>query len=134
MNLKLKRFGITMLSFLLLLTSIVPAYALEGRASPVFESGYVITDSSLYTEFGASTQKDVKNLYVSSVTLQEMDRKGNVLSSKALAAPTEKVHDNCDITVWKTYSATSGKKYRIKAVFYADGYYITRYSNIVTYR
>lgn len=51
MNLKLKRFGITMLSFLLLLINIVSAYALEGRASPVFESGYVITDSSLYTEF-----------------------------------------------------------------------------------
>ena len=134
MNLKLKRFGITMLSSLLLLINIVSAYALEGRASPVFESGYVITDSSLYTEFGAATKKDVKNLYVSSVTLQEMDGNGNVLSSKALAAPTEKVHDNCDITVWKTYSATSGKKYRIKAVFYADGYYITRYSNIVTYR
>ena len=57
MNLKLKRFGITMLSFLLLLINIVSAYALEGRASPVFESGYVITDSSLYTEFGAATKK-----------------------------------------------------------------------------
>ena len=78
MNLKLKRFGITMLSFLLLLINIVSAYALEGRASPVFESGYVITDSSLYTEFGAATKKDVKNLYVSSVTLQEMDGNGNV--------------------------------------------------------
>ena len=78
MNLKLKRFGVTMLSFLLLFINIVSAYALEGRASPVFESGYVITDSSLYTEFGAATKKDVKNLYVSSVTLQEMDGNGKL--------------------------------------------------------
>lgn len=37
-------------------------------------------------------------------------------------------------TAWATYSGTKGKQYRIMAVFVADGYTITRYSNTVTYK
>ena len=110
------------------------AYASEDRASPIFESGYVITGSDLYTEFGASTKKNVSNLYVSSVQLQEMDQNNAVVSSKSVTAPSYKVQNDSNYTAWKTYTGTSGKRYRVKAVFYADGYYITRYSNIVTYQ
>ena len=110
------------------------ACASEDRASPIFESGYVITGSDLYTEFGASTKKNVSNLYVSSVQLQEMDRNDTVVSSKSVTVPSYKVQNDSNYTAWKTYSGTSGKRYRVKAVFYADGYYITRYSNIVIYQ
>lgn len=110
-----------------------PAVAIEPRESPVFESGYVMIDSSLFTEFGAATHKVCKSIYVSSCTLQEMNSAGAVVSSTSLTPPTTKAQNASDFTAWATYSGTSGKRYRIKAVFYADGYTITRYSNTITY-
>lgn len=110
------------------------AYALELRASPVFESGYVMTGRDLFTEFGASAHKICKEIYVSSCTLQEMDSNGNVIASTSLTPPSDVAKDMSNFTAWATYSGTSGKRYRIKAVFTADGYTITRYSKIVTYQ
>ncbi|WP_461811514.1 hypothetical protein [Faecalimonas sp.] len=101
-------------------------------ASPVFESGYIAMNKSLYTEFGASTKKICDEIYVSSCTLQEMDKNDKVISSTEVTPPSDVAKNTSNFTAWETYSGTSGKRYRMKAVFSADGYTITRYSRIVT--
>lgn len=125
------------ISFLCLFTLLLPvgfASATVFRASKVFESGYVITGSDLYTEFGASTRKEYPVIYVSSCTLQEMDDNDKVVASTKLTPPSDKAENASDFVAWKTYSGTSGKKYRIKAVFSAGGETITRYSTTVVYK
>ncbi len=105
----------------------------DQQASPVFDSGYVMIGSDLFAEFGASALVQCSSIYVSSCSLQEMN--GNtVVRTITLTPPSTRVTNAYDFTAWKSYagSGTSGKRYRIKAVFYGNGYTITRYSNIVT--
>lgn len=127
-------YGVLSLCIMMVLFSAIPASAIENRASDMFESTYVITGNDLYTEFGASTRRNADSIYVSSCTLEEMDNAGNVVASTRLTPPSKIVKDTSNYTADATYSGTSGKRYRIKAVFYADGYTVTSYSKIVTYR
>ena len=123
------------LSVLCLLTLFVGSIAVAAeRASEVFESAYVMTGSDLYTEFGASTRRNVPSIYVSSCTLQEMDKNDKVVASKSLTPPSDKAVNASDFVAWKTFSGTSGKRYRIKAVFSAGGETMTCYSTIVEYK
>lgn len=131
---KMKHFHSIILACCIMMLAIATASADERRASDMFESTYVITGSDLYTEFGASTRRNADSIYVLSCTLQEMDDDDNVIDSTSLTPPSLVVHDTSNFTADATYSGTPGKRYRIKAVFYADGYTVTSYSRIVTYR
>lgn len=117
---------------MLLLMGTTTALAIETRASEMFCETYVMVNSQLSVEFGASTYKNAKALYVSSCTLQEMNSNNQVIASTSLTPPDTTVNNGSDYTATANYSGTSGKRYRIKAVFYADGYTVTSYSRIVT--
>lgn len=128
------RKAMAVLSILCLITLFFGGIAVaDARASKAFESGYVMTGSYLYTEFGASSRNNYPSIYVSSCTLQEMDANDKVVSSKSLTPPSDKAEDASDFVAWKTYSGTKGKRYRIKAVFSAGGEAMTCYSTIVEY-
>lgn len=116
----------------IMLLGVAAASATEYRASDMFESTFVITGSDLYTEFGASTRRNAESIYVSSCTLEEMDSRGQVVTSTELTPPSKIATNTSNFGADATYSGTSGKRYRIKAVFYADGYTVTSYSKIVT--
>ena len=124
------------LAFVLALTAFM-AFSLSAiaqiDASQVFESGYVMLDTDLFVEFGAATRYSCDEIYVSSCKLQEMDSSGNVVSSKSLTAPSTVVKGST-FTAFGDYGGkgTSGKRYRVQAVFYADGATITRTSGTVT--
>lgn len=122
------------LTFICLLATSLASAEISPYASPVFESGYVVTGNNLFTEFGASAHKICKKIYISSCTLQEMNSKGEVVSSTKLTPPSTIATNTSNYTAWATYSGTKGKQYRIMAVFVADGYTITRYPNTVTYK
>lgn len=131
---KLKHFScvLSICCIMIMLFGVASASAIEFRASDMFESTYVITGSDLYTEFGASTRRNADSMYVLSCTLQEMDSNDRVVASTKLTPPQKVVEGKSNFTADATYSGTSGKRYRIKAVFYADGYTVTSYSKIVT--
>lgn len=124
--------SISALCLLMIIFSASYAVAVEGRASEVFESAYVVMGSDYFTEFGVSAQYNCPSIYVSSCALQEMDSKGKVIATTKLTPPSDKAKNTSNFTAWKTYSGTKGKRYRIKAVFYADGETMTCYSTIVT--
>lgn len=137
-----KVFTIAILSMLAFLCSVFPnKMALAAmkddpfgqQASPVFDSGYVMIGSDLFAEFGASAIVQCSSIYVSSCSLQEMNG-STVVRTISLDPPSTRVTNSSNFTAWKSYagSGTSGKRYRIKAIFYGNGYTITRYSNIVT--
>lgn len=107
------------------------ALAIESRASEMFNETYVMVNSKLETEFGAGTKKIAKSIYVSSCILQELDKNNRVIASTNLTPPDKVVNNGSDYTATAKYSGISGKRYRIKAVFYADGYTVTSYSRIL---
>lgn len=123
-------------TFLIGLLGCSPSAAAQIRASRVFEGGYVMADTSLYVEFGASAHIYCEKIYVSSCTLQEVDVEGNVISSKALTPPSTVAKNAFEFTASASYKdkGVSGKSYQVKAVFWAEGETITRTSVPVTFK
>ena len=76
----------------------------------------VLVNSQLSVEFGASTYKNAKALYVSSCTLQEMNSNNQVIASTSLTPPDTTVNNGSDYTATANYSGTSGKRYTGKYV------------------
>lgn len=122
------------LCFLMLISYGNNAIAIQSHASEVFESAYVMTGSDLFTEFGVSAKHDCPSIYVQSCYLQEMNSSGKVIASTRLTPPPDKSTNYSEFTAWAQYSGVKGKRYRIKAVFYAEGETMTCYSTIVTHR
>lgn len=104
-------------------------------ASPVFSSGGVSISTSIATTFLASTNKICDSIYVSSCTLQRKNSNGMWVFDATLPPPSYVAYDESEYFAYTSYASycTTGNTYRIKAVFYAEGYTITRYSNAVDY-
>lgn len=128
-----KTFSIILLA--LLLSTIVGNCAIaESRASDAFKVTTIALTKNLYAEFRATTRRDYNEIKISSVTLQEMD--GNkVVDSKTLTAPSTTATDTDMFVASADYQSegTSGKSYRIKATFWADGYTVTGYSRTIDF-
>lgn len=126
---------LTIVLILAALLASIPSASAQIDASEVFESGYVMLGSDLFVQFGAATRFDCKKIYVSSCTLQEMDSNDNVVSTTNLTPPSTAVKGNT-FTAFADYGSkgTSGKRYRIQAVFNADGATITRTSVTVSFK
>ena len=105
-------------------------------ASPVFESCYVLLNSSLEAEVSASLQLDCDTVYVKSAILQRVNKNGStVYSSKAILPTTKTSYNVSDYTDWMDFSkhAEHGNYYRVRITFYADGYTSTATSAVVYY-
>ena len=102
-------------------------------ASSTFKSSAVTLNSSGTATFSATATKKCNLIKVDSCTLQ-IKIGISWVDAKALATPVSAT--NC-YTYQKTKSygseMTSGKTYRIKAVFNADGETVTCYSSGMTY-
>ena len=128
-----RTFLLTLCILLLFNTVICVAEEMEARASSVLISGSVICTSTMYTQFSASLKIECETIYVSSVVLQK--KSGSSWQTiKSLTAPSDIVSNDKQFRAYANYndSYESGI-YRLKAVFNADGYEKTYYSNQVTF-
>ena len=121
---------------LMMLLSIVHATAaiVTPMADPVFARTSVSINSSMSSTFSATTQLVCDSISVTSCTLQV--KNGSTWSNVGSVTPPSTEAKNTTVYVAvKSYSSscTSGKTYRLVAVFTADGHSLTSYSNQVTY-
>lgn len=102
-------------------------------ANPVFISGGVICDSTMYTEFSASTKVASASIYVSSCSLQKKNG-SNWEHVKSLTAPSKIAINAKELKAYADYNGECGSgTYRIKAVFTAGEATMTCYSNQRTF-
>lgn len=102
--------------------------SVEPKANTAFSSTEVALSSSMYADFFALTTKSYSKITVS-VTLQRKEGSSWVYD-RSLPAPVFPSSNTNTWAVSKDYSSygTSGKTYRIKAVFNAEGVTATAYS------
>lgn len=102
-------------------------------SNSTFRAYSVSLNSSGKATFSATTTKTCASIKVSSCTLQ-VKSGSDWTDSKTLTAPAG-VTDCSSIYVTKSYASdlTSGKTYRLKAVFNADGGTVTCYSGEISY-
>lgn len=106
-------------------------YTVFANAS--FKTSSVKFSSAGKATFSATTISKCASIKVSSCTLQ-VKSGSDWTDSKALTTPAG-VTDCSSIYVTKSYASdlTSGKTYRLKAVFNADGGTVTCYSGEISY-
>lgn len=131
----MKKIAAMLLTILLVLSTLfaVPSIA-EERASVAFKMTSIALTTSLYAEFRATTNRDYSTIKVSSCILQEMD--GDDVVDSITLTPPSTTATNTDLFVASAdyeSEGTSGKSYRIKAVFWADGYTVTGYSRVIDF-
>jgi hypothetical protein len=121
---------------LILLSFIVQATAatFTPMADSVFSRTSVSVNTSMSATFSATAQLVCESISVTSCTLQV--KNGSTWSNVGSVTPPSAVAENTTVYgAVKGYSSycTSGKTYRLKAVFTADGHSLTSYSNEAAY-
>lgn len=132
----MKRFAVSLMVFILAAIMLGSAFAgeLQPYANYYYSDASVAFNSKGKAVFSAITTFKFSELSVTSCTLQV--KEGNTWTHDAtLTPPSHVAKDRFSYSAEKTYSlsCTSGKTYRLKAVFNADGHTITKYSNEVKF-
>lgn len=129
-----KAISILLLATLLVFIVLSTSGMAEVRASVAFKVTTIALTDDMYVEFRATTNNVYNTIKISSCTLEVMDGT-NVSSSKSLTPPSTTATNTDMFVASANYKSevSSGKSYRIKAVFWADGYTVTAYSRIVSF-
>ena len=131
----MKRVMVSIISLVFVLSIVCVATAeMQPFANQYFYEASVAFNNQGKSVFTATTTFQFNNLSVTSCVLQM--KSGNTwINSQTLTPPSTTASQRYTYSAEKTYSlnCVSGKTYRLKAIFNADGHTITRYSNEVRF-